>query len=103
MCANIALTVATGYYLWAVETDNDCKAPNEKGDGNMENWVNVSERFDIILKIFFACFITEFVRCLVVLIALCAKSSKLAKLYELCSLNECLYFAAVIILHVYRF
>ena len=28
LCASIALTVATGYYLWHVETDNQCSASN---------------------------------------------------------------------------
>jgi hypothetical protein len=103
LCANIALTVATGYYLWAVEVDNVCIATNEKGNNSDDMRVNVSDRYNIILKIFFACFITEFARSLVVLIAIISKSAGVARLYEICALNECLYFAAVIILHVFRF
>ena len=46
-----------------------------------KNLVNVKDRFDTILKIYFAVFITDTVRCLLMVVAAFAKSSGLAKFY----------------------
>lgn len=107
LAASIALTIATGYYLWEKETDNECRAYNQKDqfqammDG--EEVIKVHERFDIILKIYFAVFVTEVVRSVIMLMAVVLKSTKLAQLYQLGCLNDCLALAALVILHVYRF
>lgn len=103
LCASIALTVATGVYLWDKEVDNECMAPNDWDDANRDNYIDVSERFRIVLKIFFAYFITEFARALLMLVAALAKSKALANIYQILSLNDCLGLAILIILHVYRF
>lgn len=105
LCASIALTIATGYYLWKVETNNQCSASNNGESDTLagKNLTNVKDRFDIIMKIYFAVFITEVVRCLLMVIAVFSRSNALANLYQFTSLNDCLAFAALIILHVYRF
>ena len=103
LCSAIALTIATGYYLWKEETENQCKAPNDKDDRDQNNWIDVSARYNIILKIYFAYFITECVRCVIILIAACLKSQPLAAVYQFLSPNDCLGLAALIILHIYRF
>jgi hypothetical protein len=92
--------------LWHFETNdtNSCSAPNSSGDlNNPSNYINVQDRFDIILKIYFAYFITEVVRSIIMLIAACAKSKALACIYTVLAPNDCLGLAALIILHVYRF
>ena len=101
LCASIALTVATGYYLWEKETDNKCKASNDKN--TLNDLIDVMERFEIILKIYFAVFVTETVRSGIMLLAIITKKVGLAKIYQFLCLNDCLAFAALIILHVYRF
>lgn len=104
LCASIALTVSTGVYLWDKETDTICYANEDKkqtiGD---DDKTDVHERFNVILKIYFAVFITEVVRSAFMLIAILTRKAGIAKIYQLLSLNDCLAFAALIILHVYRF
>lgn len=63
----------------------------------------MNERFTIILKIYFAVFITETVRSFFMIVAIISRKPAFAKIYQLLSLNDCLAFAALIILHVYRF
>ena len=104
LAASIALTVATAYYLWNVETSDNgysCTAPITSSSDS--NTVNVTTRFEVILKIYFTVFIVDSVRLIVLLIGIFAKSKKIAKLYEAFGCNDCLAFAALIILHVYRF
>ena len=111
LSASIALTVATGVYLWDKETDNQCYGQNDSKavlpgippTVDEDDWIDVSQRFSDILKIYFAVFVTETVRTALLLIAIIAKSSKLANVYSFGCFNDCLAFAALIILHVYRF
>ena len=106
LCASIALTIATGYYLWEVETDRTCVASNEENGAptnNSDDNFDVNGRFNDILKIYFAFFITEVVRMVLIVIAVAAKSETLANIYSYGCFNDCLGFAALIILHVYRF
>ena len=111
LAAAIAITVATGYYLWAVEVpvyDSSsadynsyvCKAPTTD---SLTDLVDQSNSFNVILKIYFALSVTEVVRLIILLIAVGAKSTKIARIYECFVFNDCLSFAALVILHVYRF
>ena len=106
LAASVALCVSTAYYLWATEVpDNNlnqyiCLASNSSDDSTM---VNVSQRFEDILKIFFTVYFIEFFRNLLVLIAAFTRKASIARAYEYLVCNDCLGFAAFIILHVYRF
>lgn len=74
LAASIALTITTGYYLWAKDVDNVCKAPNSKDEKDPNNFVNVTDRFVIILKIYFAVFVTDFARAIIVLLSILLKN-----------------------------
>ena len=101
LTTSIAITVSSGYYLWAVEHDNVCTI----GSSSLHdtNLVNVTQRFSDILTIFFACSVIEVFRSVLMLLAVLTSKSKIAKAYEYLCCNSCLAFAALIILHVYRF
>jgi hypothetical protein len=137
LAAAIALTVATGYYLWKSEVDNMCSSTNSEGDNNewqkakandanyyayknrgftdstnpykYSNYdydgkvIDVQGRFNQILKIYFAYFVTEVVRSFFMLLAIILRSRGLAMIYQFACMNDCLGLAALIILHVYRF
>ena len=116
LVAYTVLTVTTGFYLWQIEVPkkisgydtNDCVSINSnKGvitiSDSKDDYIHVNDRYQIILKIYFAYFITEQVRSFIMVIALLAKSPRLAQIYTFGCLNDCLGLAALIILHVYRF
>jgi hypothetical protein len=69
----------------------------------MNDLIDVQARFNIILKIYFAVYVTETFRSACMLLAILTKKVMLAKIYQMFCLNDCLAFAALIILHVYRF
>ncbi|CDW88557.1 UNKNOWN [Stylonychia lemnae] len=103
-CAFVALTVATGVYLWDKEVDNKCAHCNSDGCNIFrDDVINVHDRFSDILKIYFAVFIANSVRCILVLLAVLTNNKKLVMLDGICCFNDCLAFAALIIIHVYRF
>ena len=92
--------------MWDKEVDNTCEAYNHKEqtpENSDDERIQVHERFDIILKIYFTVFVVETFRSILMLVALITKRVLLAKIYQYLALNDCLAFAALIILHVYRF
>lgn len=120
--AHTACAVATGYFLWCWESDedmNNCKACNNDYEVksvnnvntpyytetcNTDDQIDVQERFSIILKIYFAFFVTQWARDSILIIACIAKSPKIATAFVgVGCLNCCLGLAALIILHVFRF
>ena len=60
-------------------------------------------RFKNILSIYFAIFIIGLVRGILLLLAALTRVGPLAMLYQCLGLNDCLAFAALIIIHVFRF
>ena len=97
----VAITVSSGFYLWGSEVDNECIVGATSL--NDSNQVNVTKRFSDILTIFFALSIVEVFRSALMLLAVVTGKSKVAKAYEYLCCNSCLAFAALIILHIYRF
>lgn len=95
--AHTALVVSTAYYLWGVDEEStygECKACDDKYE-YVENVsvstcdsiaddhiIDVQKRFSDILKIYFAFFITQWVRDTVLIIACIAKSPKIARFFE---------------------
>lgn len=72
LISSITITVATGVFLWAKDDDKTCFAPNSNKHRTIEfqtEWVDVSKRFDDVLKIFFAVAITDVFRSIVMIIA----------------------------------
>ena len=98
---SVAIAVSSGFYLWDSEVDNVCTIGSSSL--NDSNQVNVTKRFSDILTIFFALSVVEAFRSLMMLLAVVTGKSKIAKVYEFLCCNSCLAFAALIILHVYRF
>ena len=89
----IAIAASAGYYLFNVEKDAQCRT-----DGK-----DVAKNFKVIIIIYFTIGIVDCVRSLSFLIAIMIKQKKLAHIHGLLQPVECLGFAALIILHVYRF
>lgn len=77
--------------------------PNREEDlNNFDEYIDVSQRFDNMLYIIAALGIVEFVRGLSILLSIYVHSN-FAILYLAFCLNECLGFATIILLHIYRF
>lgn len=106
LCASITITVATGVYLWASDTDEVCKAPNSLSKRSItfkNEWIDVSRRYRDVLKIFFSVAIIDVFRSAVMIIAVVKQSAALATLYQALILNDVLGFGAIFVLHVFRF
>lgn len=106
LLSSIAITISTGIYLWSKDDGKTCLAPNSYADrtiANKANWVDVSKRFDDVLKIFFACAITEVFRQIIMILAVLRKNGALATLYQALILNDVLGFGAIFVLHTFRF
>ena len=98
--SSIALTVATGVYLWGYETETECTAPSST-DADATT-VDVSLRFRNILKIWFAYAVTDMVRCLCVFGFLLYKSGIYAWLYHGLVYNDLVGLVAIMLVHIYR-
>ena len=106
LVASITITVATGVYLWAYDTDNVCKAPNSLSKRSISfqsEWIDVNRRYRDVLKIFFSVAIVDVFRSLVMIIAVARQSAALATLYQALVINDVLGFGAIFVLHVFRF
>ena len=102
----LAVCVSSGIYLFNKETDITCFAPMSDTDadwGNTSQYINVSKRFNDILIIYFSATLVEGVRCIILLTGAITKVGALGHIYSVLVVNDCLSFAALIILHVYRF
>jgi len=106
LISSIAITVATGVFLWAKDEEKSCLAPNSYNDrtwSNQANWIDVSRRFRDVLKIFFACAITDVFRSFLMIVAVRRQSGSLATLYQALVINDVLGFGAIFVLHTFRF
>jgi hypothetical protein len=106
LISSITITVATGVYLWSKDDDKTCIAPNsykQRGLESQGEWVDVSRRFDDVLKIFFAVAITDVFRSFIMIIAVQRQNGALATLYQALVVNDVLGFGAVFVLHTFRF
>ena len=106
LVASITITVATGVYLWAYDTDDVCKAPNSLSKRSISfqsEWIDVNRRYRDVLKIFFSVAIVDVFRSLVMIIAVARQSAALATLYQALVINDVLGFGAIFVLHVFRF
>jgi hypothetical protein len=106
LITSIAITVATGVILWASDEDKVCKAPNSHHDRTISaqaNWIDVGRRFRDVLKIFFACAITDVFRSVIMIIAVNTQNGSLATLYQVLTLNDVVGFGAIFVLHAFRF
>lgn len=102
--SSIAITISSGIYLWGEGDPNYCSAPNYRSDlNNKANYVDVSKRFDDVLKIFFTLGIVDVVRQGVMLVAVIKQSSALATIYQVLVVNDVLGFGAIFVLHAFRF
>ncbi len=104
LISSIAITIATGIYLWSKDDDLTCTAPNYLSDRSIKaNWVVVSKRYDDVLKIFFTLAIVDVVRQFIMIVAVLKRSPGLAMIYQLLVLNDVLGFGAIFVLHAFRF
>jgi hypothetical protein len=106
LVASITITVASGVYLWAYDSDEVCKAPNslsKRSTSFKSDWIDVNKRYRDVLKIFFSVAIVDVFRSLVMIIAVCRQSAALATLYQALVINDVLGFGAIFVLHVFRF
>jgi hypothetical protein len=106
LVASITITVASGVYLWAYDTDVVCKAPNslsKRSTAFLSEWIDVNRRYRDVLKIFFSVAIVDVFRSLVMIIAVARQSTALATLYQALVINDVLGFGAIFVLHVFRF
>ena len=72
LISSITITITTGIYLWAKDTDHTCMAPNSLSDRTWTKqnlWIDQSRRFRDVLKIFFAVAITDVVRSFLMIVA----------------------------------
>ncbi len=112
---NLALVIPTGIVLFQKGENDQCSANNDSSSYESENCVtcipesrqgdqvDVTMRFTNILSIYFAIFIIGLVRGILLLLAALTRVGPLAMLYQCLGLNDCLAFAALIIIHVFRF
>lgn len=124
LMAYTALTIATGIFLWhpregdskmkgyMVCNDHYTVVPLPSGgnyyksDSNpCTNTVDVWYRFTTVLQLYFAFFVTQWFRTILIFVALCLNKPKLLVwTFEGLGCLQCLYgIAILIILHVYRF
>ncbi len=104
MAGSIAVTISCGVYLWKWEVNTQCSAPNYDDDIRVfENYADVSRRYRDVLKIFFSVAITDVFRSIFMVIAVMRQSEIFATLYQVLLVNDFLGFAAVFVLHAYRF
>ena len=103
LASSIAITVATGVYLWGFETKNHCSGPDTASDVNdRDNYINVSKRFEDILKIWFSFAIADVFRCFCVFGFLIYKAQIFAWVYHVLVINDFYGVAAVLLVHIYR-
>ena len=86
------MTIVTGVYLFSKETDSYCSYGE----------IDVSERFNNLLIMYFAFYITDFVRDIAMVTALKMQNRHLACFYWTLVLNFFFGFACLITNHVYR-
>ena len=106
MISSIAITVATGVFLWKKDDGLSCYAPNSyhaRSVADQAEWVDVSRRFNDVLKIFFAVAIVDVFRSFIMIIAVQRKNGGLATLYQALVINDVLGFGAIFVLHSFRF
>lgn len=106
LMASITITVASGVYLWAYDTDEVCKAPNSLSKRSVtfkDEWIDVNRRYRDVLKIFFSVAIVDVFRSIVMIIATVRQSAALATLYQALVINDVLGFGAIFVLHSFRF
>lgn len=106
MISSIAITVATGVFLWNKDDGVSCSAPNSyiaRSLTDQDEWVDVARRFNDVLKIFFTVAIVDVFRSFIMIIAVQRKSGALATLYQALVINDVLGFGAVFVLHSFRF
>jgi hypothetical protein len=102
--SSIAITISTGIYLWSADDGDYCSAPNYQSDLNIKaNYVDVSKRFEDVLKIFFTVAIVDVVRQFIMIVAVLKQSSTLATIYQVLVVNDVLGFGAIFVLHAFRF
>lgn len=65
--------------------------------------MDVSKRFEDVLKIFFTVAIVDVVRQFIMIIAVLKQSSTLATIYQVLVVNDVLGFGAIFVLHAFRF
>ncbi len=102
--ASLALTIATGIYLFDVETNNICWAPRRGYDLQDErHWVDVGRRFFIILTLFFAYYVVQLIRCIFILLSVIPALHVISSVHSFLFLNEFLGLGTLALAHIYRF
>lgn len=104
--SSIAITIATGIYLWARDKDARCAAPNTNAARIAKDegaYVEVAKQFTDVLKIFFTVAIVDVVRQFFMIAAVLLKSGALATIYQVLVVNDVLGFGAIFVLHCTRF
>ena len=102
---HVSLCVSSGIYLFQREIEYECYSVNNEDDMDSEDpdLVDVSYRFYTILCIYFAMTIAGSVKNLCSLIGVFSQKTIFLNFANLLCLNDCLVFAAFIIISVYRF
>jgi hypothetical protein len=99
----LALLITTGIFLFDVEEDNECHAPNSATwFGNSDSFYDVSYRYYVVLCLYFTFTLVECVRLLALMVGVLTKSKFIMAIYPLFFLNDLLWVASVITLHVVR-
>ena len=104
--SSLAIAVATACYLWYWETDTFCASvfrADDVGKVPVSMYIDVSSRFENILKIWWAFALADMFRCVCVFGYLIYEYAFLAWTYYIFALNDLFGCAALIILHVYRY
>lgn len=101
---NISFTVAVGVFLFCYETDVVCQAPNSVDDIYIaNNYIDVSKRFNVVLCMYFANCIGNFTKNILYLIAIIAKNNVWLDFANILCINDCLTYAACIVVTIFRF
>ena len=102
--ASLALTIATGIYLFNIEENNMCWGPRRGYNLQDErHWVDVGRRFFLILCLFFAYYVVQMIRSIFVLLSTIARLHVISSVHSFLFLNEFLGLGTLALAHIYRF
>jgi hypothetical protein len=88
---------------WTREENNGVSYP-KYSTAPCENFVDIYYQFTTILQLYFAFFVIQWVRMVIIFLALCTQNAGLVKIFEGLGCSQCCFgLACLIILHVFRF
>jgi hypothetical protein len=98
------MLIPIGIFLFNIEDDHQCAAPNSWDDlNNLNKYDDVDYRFRIVLILFFTIYLVNAVRYFLFILGVLFRSKLLMLAWPLFLPIDCLSLASMIVLHTWRF